>query len=814
MKIVIDLYPCQSTSRLRGIGRYTFDFVWEFVQQCPVEHTVLLLVNGFYEKSCLELKKKFANVLPHENFLVYAHPAEEHFPNEAAYLSEHEMVMGELLAHIQPDIYFSMGAFEGFQEKYNYYLPINTSKYRKYCILYDFIPLIYSKHYLAHTAYKNFYLERLESLKGFDHYFCISETTKRDGQKYLQRSDTDFTTIYGAVARDFITDTEIKNIADISTKLINGFILYGGNLDYRKNLHNMLAAFSQLPKSVRQEHPLVLTSIKIDQLYLNNLLQKYNLVAAELIYLGQVSDIDLITLYRNCSLFCMPSMYEGLGLPVLEAMKCGAVVLAGNNSSLREIVEKKEMRFDAEDPKQLSKLLSKTLQNQKLQRSIQQYGRKREKAFTWVNTCRLVWDKIKKENKAKFAKRVSKTRLSEKNTLQRIENLPDVTVRSLVWNRIAIQSARILVDITQMCKVDAKTGIQRVVKNILQQLQHFSTHEIIPVYIEEGELRRVVVDVDFVIEKTMVAIEFHPQDIFFLIDSSWEYTMQFAPHCKQLQKMGGKVVTMVYDLIPIRFPKYCDAGLIPVFAGWLRESIQYSDAFIAISRYTADELVKYIQELNLAADQSIYYAHLGNDPKEEKYSIPQTLDYLKDKVPTFLCVGTIEPRKGHKLVLDTFERLWNKGVKVRIVFLGKLGWKMDAFATRIRMIAKTQDLIWLEKADDSVLEECYRYSDALIMASEVEGFGLPIIEAAYHKLPVIASDIPVFREIGLDKVFYFERTPAKLREQIEYFISLDKVDVQRKIAGIPLLSWKESSELIYQQLLGTVSPYQITITKN
>lgn len=810
MKIIIDLYPCQSTSRYRGIGRYTLDFVQEFAVQRPKDWIVILLANGFFEASALELKKKFAAVLPHENFVVYAHPLREHFPVEEEYQSSYKLVMQRLIDEWQPDIYFSMGPIEGFQEEYDYFLPRGKTSYKKYCILYDFIPLIYSDKYLDHLPYKDFYLRRIEELRNFDHFFCISDTTKKDGVKYLERSIGNFTTIYGAVSNSFAEQTE-QTLSDNLPKLLDkGFILYGGNLDHRKNLQNMLVAFSQLPAKIRKKFPLVLTSIKINKEYLDNLLKEYQLKASELIYLGHVDDAELVQLYRKCTLFCMPSMYEGLGLPVLEAMECGAVVIAANNSSLQELVENEEMQFDANNPEELSQLILNILKNKQLQNRIRKYGQKRVAEFSWQITCQKVVEKIKEINiKSDGVKKVIPLK-----QLIKSQNLSDITVRSLVWNEIGMEDSRFLIDITQICKIDARTGIQRVVKNVVQQLEAISERQVVPVYLEGNQLKIATLSADFVPTKTGQSIEFYPQDILFLIDSSWEYVTQFNPIAQRLRRMGGKVVTMVYDLIPIRFPQYCDQGLIGVFKNWLRESIEYSDAFIAISRYTADELARYIQEIDMSKLQSIYYAHLGSDPKEEKYFSRQKLNYLRGDIPTFLCVGTIEPRKGHELVLAAFERLWEKGLEMQLLFLGKLGWKMDDFATRIRSLAKTKPLIWLDKADDFVLQECYRNSAALIMASEVEGFGLPIIEAARYKLPVLASDIPVFREIGLDGAYYFERTSEDLQKQIQYFISQDKNEVLRKNVRIPLLSWKESGKLINQQLLGTIPPYQIMTLKN
>jgi glycosyltransferase involved in cell wall biosynthesis len=117
-------------------------------------------------------------------------------------------------------------------------------------------------------------------------------------------------------------------------------------------------------------------------------------------------------------------------------------------------------------------------------------------------------------------------------------------------------------------------------------------------------------------------------------------------------------------------------------------------------------------------------------------------------------VGTIEPRKGHAQTLAAFERLWSEEVDVNLTIVGKEGWNgsqgtetvISDFIARLRAHSEYgRRLLWLRDISDEYLARVYAASTALIVASEGEGFGLPIIEAANYKLPVIARDIPVLR---------------------------------------------------------------------
>ena len=119
-------------------------------------------------------------------------------------------------------------------------------------------------------------------------------------------------------------------------------------------------------------------------------------------------------------------------------------------------------------------------------------------------------------------------------------------------------------------------------------------------------------------------------------------------------------------------------------------------------------------------------------------------------------VGSIEPRKSHEYVLNAFESLWAAEINVSLVFVGRNTWKSDALLERISSHQRlNQNLFLLRDATDVDLDFCYNHSSALIIASTVEGFGLPIVEAFQAGLPVIASDIPVFREIAKDNATYF-----------------------------------------------------------
>ncbi|PHR02089.1 MAG: hypothetical protein COB29_14150 [Sulfitobacter sp.] len=164
--------------------------------------------------------------------------------------------------------------------------------------------------------------------------------------------------------------------------------------------------------------------------------------------------------------------------------------------------------------------------------------------------------------------------------------------------------------------------------------------------------------------------------------------------------------------------------------------------------------VLWIEGKNVHDKFSIDRFHLGADLEKSKPTkgLPNNAEQIFHHLAAntvFLMVGTIEPRKAHAEVLITFEKMWREGDQSVLVLVGKPGWMVEKFIEKIQNHEEMEKrLLWLEGISDEFLEKIYAVSDALIAASHGEGFGLPLIEAAQHKIAIIARDIPVFREVA------------------------------------------------------------------
>ena len=284
-------------------------------------------------------------------------------------------------------------------------------------------------------------------------------------------------------------------------------------------------------------------------------------------------------------------------------------------------------------------------------------------------------------------------------------------------------------------------------------------------------------------------------DTLLIIDSAWS-DMDFN-HLRELKSCDVKIVPVVYDLIPISYPEYCSEDLVSLFNYWIKNILSISDKFFTISKDVKKSLLLHFKEIE---EKRVDYFYLGCDFKNNSYDEKKINNDFKNIFNTknvFITVSTIEPRKNHKYIVDSFDKLWENGVDVRYVIIGKVGWEVDDFISRVKNHKEYNSrLFLLENIDDEHLLYAYKNSKALIFASFIEGFGLPIIESLHNKLQVLASDIGVHREIGRDFVSYFNLN------DINSLIKLIEDDnFNKNIDDFKWISWEESAKDLIEKVL-------------
>lgn len=304
-----------------------------------------------------------------------------------------------------------------------------------------------------------------------------------------------------------------------------------------------------------------------------------------------------------------------------------------------------------------------------------------------------------------------------------------------------------------------------------------------------------------------VPLQAQAGDQLVLLDSSWH--ADFFPLAEQLKRQGVGIVSVIYDLIPLTHPQFCDEGLVKVFDRWFEWIAHTADGFMAISKTISQQVETEIQRrlgVEAAGKRWHGHFHLGSELdllRDSARLNPDLQRMFHDPAPVYLMVSTIEPRKNHAYLLDAFELLWAQGSTARLCIIGKIGWKCEALVERIKQHPEwNKRLFMFNRINDKGLEYAYANARALVFPSHVEGFGLPLVEAMQRGLPAMASDIPVFREVGGEFMAYFDLAePRSLAALVTQFEGSGEFPAALPLRDWCWIGWREASQ---QLIRGTL----------
>jgi glycosyltransferase involved in cell wall biosynthesis len=995
MKILLDINACQTCSRHRGIGRYALNFS-SAVAALPDNDDIRFLGMSTSNGSDLTIQNELGLQHAPNRFKTIELPTKPIAPHGLyPTLTERMQEISLQIAYhkFRADIVHNNSLFE---DEITCPPPSRWGTTVTSTILYDLIPLLFANEYLQDQVTANNYRRKLSLLKELDLLFAISACSKADAERLLSIAPERIVNIGGACDPCFLADARITNDSrPLLTRLgiDRPFLYYIGNLDHRKNLDGLIKAFAHLPARLRHEHQLVITCpLRGDiKKRLQSLAVQHEITGNDMILTGGLTDAELVMMYKACKAFVFPSLYEGFGLPVLEAMTCGAAVIASDNSSIPEILQRRDARFDPNNLDDFTGVMARVLTNQDFRLDLIQYGHMRARDFSWAKSAKVAREawltafENKRERRAmqtapapspqaialipasspqKFSRinlsvispellaetapttvenqtplstdrdwaiylvnhlneithpsfyptfckqpgviylataavspkhhahrrnqvlhptqddlvrhildlapgivfassevaatseaycpsDLSVHTLCEKtsgsseslraflstsfnrhtalNPVRLLQGCPEISfassrvdhwLHSLQDTAIEMRQPRLYLDITQFrinWSDGLRTGIERVItrtlNNLLQEDREVWLVELSP---NGLDFTSVTAASDGVYHATPYTVRFQRCDVLLIPEIRSTLNAE-QPFWDKLHRAGVQIHAILYDLLFHKLPHYFPRELIAPYYKYLEAITKHADGIHAISKAVADELIDWIQTTPKHRSKPLHISFfpLGSDveasgnPPEQS---PAMLD-LSAAVPTFISVGTIEPRKGHAYMLNAFEILWHQNIDVRLCYIGSNGWMVDEVVARIRNHPElNKRLFWLNNASDAELRYCYKHATALINASAGEGFGLPLVEAARHKVPILATQLPVFQEICGEGALYFDRDqPDSLASTVRSFLKSRAAGSLPDISLVKIATWEDSTKKLLSAIEGD---YYVKIDAN
>lgn len=256
--------------------------------------------------------------------------------------------------------------------------------------VHDCIPLIFPEQYKPGIKGRIKFFFQKSHLKKADAIITDSRSSKRDITRFLSFSEEKIHVVYLAPSPQFkiIKSQDLLSSVAKKYRLPKKFVLYVGDVNYNKNLLRLIESFSLVSE---ENLFLVLIGKAFENKNLpevKDIVKKVNelSIAEKVKFLGYIPLEDLVVIYNLASVYCQPSLYEGFGLQILEAMACGCPVVTSNVSSLPEIAGNAAVLVNPEKTKEIAKAIYSIISDKSFVLNLKDRGLKQAKNFSWKKT--------------------------------------------------------------------------------------------------------------------------------------------------------------------------------------------------------------------------------------------------------------------------------------------------------------------------------------------------------------------------------------------------------------------------------------------
>ncbi len=275
--------------------------------------------------------------------------------------------------------------FDWYFSPFDIINPLFYKKIKTSIIIHDMIPLLYQQ--FADPEFTNYFTKLIASIEA-DFIFCDSQCTKDDFLKYCKNYDPDKVTIAFLAADDKFRPIQNKILIDkVKEKYhikTEKYFLSVSNFNPRKNLLFVVKNFLNFIENNQiNDLSLVLSGPQKEQFKQNLLTTLTKHQASKIVFTDFINDADLVALYNGALVFTYMSLYEGFGLPPLEAMQSGVPVITSNNSSLKEVVGDAAITLDPQDNEALTLAFQAVYNDDSIRDNLSKKGLERAKHFSW-----------------------------------------------------------------------------------------------------------------------------------------------------------------------------------------------------------------------------------------------------------------------------------------------------------------------------------------------------------------------------------------------------------------------------------------------
>lgn len=265
-------------------------------------------------------------------------------------------------------------------------------KTKRVVTVHDLTPLVFPEHFPKGLKGGIKWIVQRLALRNSDATITDSSSSKKDIMKFAGISEAKIHVVYLAASDIFkqIKEPSILSSIESKYKLPEKFALYVGDVTWNKNLPRLVEAVKKVNiPLVMVGKALVEKKFDINNPWNKDLLRVIELSENDerIIRVGFVPDSDLVMLYNFATIFVMPSLYEGFGLPILEAMSCGCPVVTTKEGSIPEVAGNAAFYVDAYNVKSIADGISEVFENEKLRVELSKKGLAQSKKFSWEKTA-------------------------------------------------------------------------------------------------------------------------------------------------------------------------------------------------------------------------------------------------------------------------------------------------------------------------------------------------------------------------------------------------------------------------------------------